>query len=474
MSGRAALGENAESEVHWQVDCTLTVSADGLSALLHLPAGAQLALAGLKNLLTAHHVHAGLETGALLAATRPATVERTLVVAHGRLPVAGANGSVELLVKEPTEVYGDGTVDLHEMHHFREIYRGTPVARLLPPTPGVPGFDVHGVVLPAKAGTPAEFGSLLGPGNLIDEHDPTLARAADSGIYQRFTRGGTSFIQILHEVTVPGDIDLTIGNISSRYPVVVQGDVHATFSLKSQQAITIKGSVEDARISARGDLTVQGGILRGRTRVKAHGDIRARHIESRVVKARHVHADLSIHFSSIRATGDVNAKDIIGGEILAAGSVTCDVLGDPDGQPTIIQVGVDPGAQDLMTWARERHAHLADECAVLRERCQLLAHRVQTRISAGDDHVSEDHALRQAVSDHADLQATALRCQNIIATHADQLAHASALVAAARIIVKRQINPGVILRIGPDIELAITEARPGGFFYRTDDRIWDG
>jgi len=456
-----------------RVEPVVSIAGDGLTAVLHLPGGVHVSLAGLKEVLTAANVHVGLEPGALLAATRATPDDRDLVVAHGRPPVNGVDGRVELLVQEPTAVYGEGTVDLHELHHFREISHGTPVARLLPPSDGEAGCDVCGKVIPAKAGRAVEFGPLLGPGSLIDEHDPTLARAAESGIYQRFTRGGKNFVQIMKEITVPGDVDMTIGNISSHYPVVVQGDVHATFSLKSQKEILIKGSVEDARISARGDLTVMGGILQGTTRVKAQGDVHARHIESREVKARNVQVDFAIHFAQIRATGTVIAKEIIGGDILAAGSVTCDTLGDPDGRPTVVQVGVDPFSEALLTWAHQRGGHLDAEMLALRERCRLLAHRVQTQISAGDDHTSEDHALRHSLAELSDLKHTVERCQRIVAAHPEQAAHASLLVSAARIVVKRLINPGVTFRIGEGVELVITLPRLGGTFYRAENKIWE-
>ncbi len=455
------------------VEPTLRIADDGLTAVLLMPAAAHLSLVALKALLTAAGVHVGLEPGALFAATRSVPEERLLVVAHGRPAQNGADGRVELLVHEPLAVYGEGTVDLHELHHFREISHGTPVARLLPPGDGEPGCDVCGKPIAAKAGRTVDFGALLGPGNLIDEHDPSLARAAESGIYQRFTRGGKNFVQIMHEVTVPGDVDMTIGNISSRYPVVVKGDVHATFSLKSQQEITITGSVEDSRISARGDLTVKGGILQGTTRVKAHGDVHARHIESREVKGRNIHVDFAIHFAQVRATGDVVAKEIIGGELLAAGSVTCDTLGDADGRPTIVQVGVDPFSEALLTWAHQRGGHLDAEMLSVRERCRLLAHRVQTRLSAGDDHTSEDHALRDALAELTDLQRTVARCQRIISAHPDQASHAEILVSAARLVVRRLINPGVIIRIGAGVELLVALPRLGATFYRAENKIWE-
>ena len=47
------------------------------------------------------------------------------------------------------------------------------------------------------------------------------------------------------------------------------------------------------------------------------------------------------------------------------------------------------------------------------------------------------------------------------------------LVSAARIVVKRLINPGVILRIGAGVELAITLPRLGATFYRAENKIWE-
>ena len=452
----------------------LFISGDRQVATLVIPANEAVGLGVLRAMLAASDIHSGLEPGALLAATRFADHERTLVVARGRPVQHGADGRIDLLIGEPASVYAEGTVDLHELHHFREVAAGTPLARIIAPTEGTPGFDVHGHPLPAKPGKTVAFGSLLGPGCVADTEDPSLARAEISGIYQRFTRGGRAFLQVTPEVEVPGDIDLTIGNISSHYHVVVKGDVHATFSLKSDQGALIRGSIEDARVSIRGDLEVQGGILQGNQRVKAHGDIRARHIQAREVKARNVTADLAIHFATIRATGRVTAKEIIGGEVLAAGSITCDTLGDPEGRPTLIQVGVNPFEEALVTWAHQRGDHLERELLLAKERTRLLAHRVQTCLSAGEDHAGDDLALRQALAEYADLQRIAARCREIIEQHPARLEKAAALLSHAYVEVRRRINPGVTIRIGEDAELVIREPQAGGIFRRVGDRVWVG
>ena len=453
---------------------TLHISGDHLTAALAVPAGTHLSLAELRALLTAENVHVGLDPQLLLAATKVTAMDRSLIVARGRAPQAGADGRLELLIQESGSVYAEGTVDLHELHHFREVPVGAPLARLAPPTPGIPGIDVHGAPIPAPSGKESSFGAALGPGCCLDPADEHLARAEFAGIYQRFTRGGRPFLQVSPEVRVPGDIDMTIGNISSQHPVLVQGDVHATFTLKSRGAITIAGSIEDARVSARGDLEVKGGILQGVTRVKAQGDLRARHIESREVKARNLHVDFAIHFARIRATGTVTAKEIVGGEVLAAAAVTCDTLGDVDGRPTLIQVGVDPFEEALVAWAHVRGDHLDAELAAVRERCRMLAHRVQIMLSAGDDHAGEDLALRTALHDLEDLRRLDVRCKLILARHPSRLEAAKVLVEHARITVRRLINSGVIMRIGEAAELRITKSRPGGIFWLADGRIVAG
>ena len=58
--------------------------------------------------------------------------------------------------------------------------------------------------------------------------------------------------------------------------------------MKSSCDIQVDGSIEDARVSAQGNLQVKGGILPGQNRVKAHGDVHARFIEQREIKSRSV------------------------------------------------------------------------------------------------------------------------------------------------------------------------------------------
>ena len=91
---------------------TLHVSGDRLTATLALPAGTHLGLGDIRALLTTENVHAGLDSQALLAATKESVADRRLVVARGRAPQPGADGRLELLIQESGSVYAEGTVDL--------------------------------------------------------------------------------------------------------------------------------------------------------------------------------------------------------------------------------------------------------------------------------------------------------------------------------------------------------------------------
>ena len=120
------------------MDPAIVVSKDGMTATLKLPAGVALVPEALRLLLAEAGIVKGLQSTAILAAGRTGAVERSLVVARGEPPSPGLDGWIEPMVHEPEAAYGEGKVDLRELHHFREIHAGQPVLRLVPPHPGTP------------------------------------------------------------------------------------------------------------------------------------------------------------------------------------------------------------------------------------------------------------------------------------------------------------------------------------------------
>ncbi len=439
------------------MDPTLVTTSDGMTATLRIPAGQALSPETLRRLLHDAGVVVGLQTPALLAAGRVGAVERVLVVARGEPPSPGMDGWVEPLVREPEAAYGEGRVDLRELHHFREIHAGQGVLRLVPPHPGKPGRTVRDEEIPAPEVHPADLAPCCGPGVIISPEDPSIAVAEASGIYQRFALAGRLSLQVCQRVEVPGDIDLTIGNIDTQFPILIRGDIHSGFVVKTAADLEVDGSIEDARVTAQGSLDVKGGLLVGRQRVKAHGDLHARHCQARPIRARHVLFDMGCVGATIAARGQVQAREILGGDITAAAGVICDVLGSPEGLPTRITVGVDPFESGLHAWAVANLPLLQEALEHERERGKCLAHRIQTLLSAGEDHAADDAALRHSAQEVHGLVADITRAQEAIANHPERLAKARALEAIATIEVRRQCYPGVTVVIG-DHQLLVTQA----------------
>lgn len=438
------------------VDPSIAIAKDGMTAVLHLPAGPGLSMDAVRALLAEAGVVAGLQPTALLAAGRSGALDRSLVVARGEPPEPGLDGWVEPLIREPDSVYGEGVVDLRESHHFREIHAGDGVLRAVPPHPGRPGRTVRGEELPPPEVRAADLTACCGPGVVIDPDDPARAVAERSGIYQRFSLVGRLSLQVLDQVEVPSDLDLTIGNIDTHFPVLIRGDIRVGFTVKTAADLEVEGSVEDSRVTAQGDLTVKGGILVGKQRVKAHRDLHARHCQERPIRARNVLIDMGAVGAVITARGTVQAREILGGEVTAAAGVICDALGSPEGIPTRITVGVDPFEANLHAWAMAALPDLEEALVHERERGHCLVHRIQTLLSAGEDHAADDAALRRSAARVHGLVQDIAKARDILAHHEERLRLARALEGSATVEVRRQCYPGVTIVIGGH-SLTVTE-----------------
>ncbi len=355
---------------------TIALSSDRLSATATIPAGDVADVDGLRLLIERHGLRAGLVKDGLGALLESAPVERTIVIARGRPPEHGVDGRIEHLVKpsEQPQVGADGVVDLHELMAFVEVEAGQALARVSPAGSGTPGLDVLGQPIAARPGRPLDAAREYGAGTRPRAGEPDVIESELLGVMRR---ARDKRWEVVVPLIIDGDVDFRCGNIDTRIAVVIKGDIKAGFTVKSADSICVHGSVEDARVSAQGDLDVRGGILPGARRVKAHGDVHARFIEEREVKGRDVEAKAGILHATVLATGGVRAKDIIGGRITVAGSVACTTLGSPSEVPTVIEVGVDPFADALIVELERRCRFARDHVVELAERAKLLAHGIE-------------------------------------------------------------------------------------------------
>lgn len=337
---------------------------------------------------------------------------RRIHLAKGIAPIPGVDGKLEMLIDEGVHLAVDqqGRVDWHDHGRVDDVAQGVPLARLLPPTLGNYGIDVRGKALEPKAGRELDVVRVMGEGTMLHPQQADLIQTACVGYFHRDRQ---KRLCVMTRLIVEGDVDNKHGNIDTKLSVLVKGDVKAGFAIKSAGDIEIMGVIEDARISALGNLIVRGGILQGTNRVKAQGDIDVRYVSNREIKCRNLRVNSSLRWARVLATGEVMAKEILAGDIIAAGNITVDQLGNEDAIPTRVQVGTNPFEERQFIIAKEEHVCLTEAVTQHKDHCKVIAHRLIRDPSLGDE-------LRTALETFSASCASLAACEVTLARHAQR------------------------------------------------------
>lgn len=445
----------------------VAVSSDRLCATAAIPAGDLADVAALRLLIGRHGLRAGLITEGLGELLVASTTARTVIIAQGRPPEHGADARIDHVVvpREHPQAGADGVVDLHELMAFVEVSVGQALASLTPAGPGTPGLDVLGQPIAARPGRDLDLAREYGTGTRMRPGEPTVIESELLGVMRR---ARDRRWEVVVPLIIEGDVDFRCGNIDTRIAVVIKGDIKAGFTVKSADSICVHGSVEDARVSASGDLDVRGGILPGSRRVKAHGDVVARFIEEREVKGRDIEAKAGILHARVLATGSVTAKEIVGGHVTVAASVACTTLGSPSEVPTVIEVGVDPFADALID-ELDRRCHFAREhIADLAQRAALMAHGIER---AGDTAAAGETDLRAVQGERTRLIAQVGEWEQTLTVARDQHAAAARAPLVSTIAVGGYAHPGVELRFRDVAQVRLVESVPRPRFHLEDGNI---
>jgi len=294
----------------------VVISADKLAATATLYArdalGAELTPEGVVEALAAQGITCGIQLDRIVAALAQARNTRKpvqgVLVAQGQAPVHGENGRLEVLCgdhgcAEPLEE--NARIDYRDRGHFPVAEPGNTIARLYPPTKGVPGRDIYGIVVAARDGAPLR---LVTGKNVEALEGGTTFRAKIAGVV--LTGKGT--LDVSELLSVPGDVDYGTGNIElTRGSLRLGGTVRTGFTVKVPGQVLVEGMVESARVIAGGDVIVRGGIFMS-------GD------EAAYVEAGGSVTAAFTHNAMIQAGGDVTiALSMVGSKSNKGSRVTC-------------------------------------------------------------------------------------------------------------------------------------------------------
>lgn len=445
------------SELRIELSPLVSISADKLVATAAIYAkdawGAALKPENMVLILAGQGVNFGIQLERINAGLEQARATNRavegIVVAQGQAPVHGENGRLEVLCggeacQEPPDE--KARLDYHHRGLFTVADKGQDIARLRPPTKGVPGRDVTGAVVPARDGAPLRL--TLGK-NVEALEDGALLRAKIPGV----VLVGKGSLDVSELLSVPGDVDYGTGNIElSQGSVHVAGTVRTGFTVQVPGQVLVEGMVESARVIAGGDVTVRGGIFMS-------GD------EAAFVQAGGSVMAAFTHNAMVQAGGDVTVTmSMVGSKSNKGSRVTCEGflrVTDPKGRIMggtvvsakgieVFDAGSDRGMATILALSHET----PEITALIKELRELktLKDRAMFVVGEGDGTT----ALSRLRAERRDEAEDLLSRRESVESRIRQIQHSLAemaqehleRVASARIVVRGTAYQGVAVKMG--------------------------
>jgi uncharacterized protein (DUF342 family) len=403
---------------------TITIGPENMSVTLELTAGyggKQIKNANVIEILKENNITKGIikenlinivKDGIRLQPGKSITTE----IARGKASTSGKDGYIKYLVDDPADrimcpkKLDNGNVDMRELGDLIHVKTGRKLAKLIPPTAGVNGFDIIGTITEAVAGETSVLEESDGS-SFSDENNNILIATID-GMPKHLDNSVT--VNTLLEVE---NIDVGTGNIRFDGSIYVKGNVCEGMELSASEDIVIAGIVESASIAAGGNISIALGIigrqvsednhLENNTVLQAEGDVSAQFVQYADIFAKNdIKVTQYISHSQIIVEGDLwvgniaNEKadgKVFGTSVLAGGSVHVGTLGSRCGAMTNLNLNYWVNtAEELKISAREK----ADKIMRRLPRIYKLLRKAN---NLKDENTQQIDRINQALKQHLDL-----------------------------------------------------------------------
>ncbi|MBD3314455.1 MAG: DUF342 domain-containing protein [Chitinivibrionales bacterium] len=327
----------------------------------------------LRRALAAHGILCGVRDDVLWRMHEKCLCGRRVVVAEGSRPTMGQPGRlkahIDISSMGTPRKLKDGRVDHKDLQHIHNVQIGQPLFERLPPEPGEPGTTVFGEAIAPPS--PGDVPLRSGMGTKTSDENPNLLIAAVEGAVKI---GDNGSIEVHAAKLVRGDVDYGTGNISFMGDLRITGTVRAGFEVTVGGDLFVGGSVEDAGIECGGNLEITGGAVGSNMgELVCGGSVKVHHLEGVRVKSRGdvLVVDDAVH-SRIEAGGNVRARTIAGGSVIAGEGVRAVVVGATAETKTVLDMA---GVYRLQLQRQEtlrKMGHHAIELAAQKHAMYLL------------------------------------------------------------------------------------------------------
>lgn len=339
--------------------CSIYVASDKMTVVMRLyppsAGGRAVSKAHILEQIARMRVRAGIDDDAILMALEERPYCTDIVVAQGKLPTPGRDGSIIYHFDTDNtvrpELREDGSVDFFKLNNLHQCTKGQVLAEIIPEEKGENGYDVYGSVLLAREVKKAVF-----------DHGRNLEKSKDGLKLISMVDGHVSLVDravFVSDVYSVEDVGTSTGNIEYHGDVEVKGNVCENFSVKTDGNVFVSGVVEGAVIEAGGNIIIARGMHgQNKGRLKAGGNIIAKFISAAEVEADgFVEAEQIIN-AKVSAGTNINADAgkglITGGKVVAKGVINARNIGSPMGAATIVEIGTDIESKKRLADARRR------------------------------------------------------------------------------------------------------------------------
>jgi uncharacterized protein (DUF342 family) len=178
-------------------------------------------------------------------------------------------------------------------------------------------------------------------------------------------------IKVCSKLEIPGDIEYSTGNIESRNSVVIHGSVFPGFQVDTDGDLEIRGSVTSTQVSSLSNIVIKGAVLGNVSSVTAFGDVDILFIEQGQIDCGgNCVIRKQCYYSYIFSGGNIRCKEhstVVGGELIAEGSISLGDAGAPGGDPGFIAAGV---VAERLYMFRKNQQELEEHKTSIIQRCK--------------------------------------------------------------------------------------------------------
>ena len=340
MDGKANFKEYANSK-----GFAIHVKDDKMNAYLIIRKGAQVSEEDVNSYLHELGICNGIQKNIIRGMCRQRIYDYPYLIAFGTPQIDGDGPRViERYSRENKINYDieDNKLNFRDLKYARNIKKNMIICDVNVDYRGKDGIDIYNNVVKARAGAVDDSPIELGDNTELTADGKHIVASINGNLYFNKTKG---LFEVQDTIIVEGEVDKTIGDINFIGNLVIKGNVHDGFKLKTGGNLTVEGYVEYSNIECDGDLEIKLGIIGNNNgTIDCKGNVKADFFENVVyVKSgKNIITNMSIA-SNLYAMDSIKIENdglLIGGETIARNYIECKETGTETHTPTHLLAGL--------------------------------------------------------------------------------------------------------------------------------------